>query len=199
MILTVVFPHLQKAQWERIDEEFKDVEYEIIIQKDIQRAINEAKGRFILFMQEDSAFEKGELAESLNIFLDNSSYRKLAMVASGVDFDSLKETVRFSADDGKLSYSPVSGDSRYPVQIGYLYGSIIRTSAIKNIVLAKRKDAIYRSVQLSDFFWSTGLRIEMNPLSVYYAPSDENHIPSDIYKFKASSEALKVWNKEFIP
>jgi len=199
MILTVVIPHLQKAQWNRIDEEFKGVEYEIIIQKDIQKAIDEAKGRFIVFLEEDSAFEKGELLESLNIFLDNSSYRKLAMVASATDFDSLKEPIRFSADEGKLSYFPVTGDSRNPVQIGYLYGSIIRTSAIKNIVLAKRKDSIYRSVQLSDFFWSTGLRIELNPLSVYYAPSDQNHIPSDVYKFKPSSEALKVWNKEFIP
>ena len=199
MILTVVFPHLQKPQWESIDEEFKDVEYEIIIQKDIQKAVEEAKGRFILFLEEDCAFKKGELLESLNIFLDNQSYRKLAMVASAVDFDSLDEQVRFSADDGKLSYSPVSGDSRYPVQIGYLYGSIIRTSAIKNIVLGKRKDTIYRSIQLSDFFWSTGLRIEMNPLSVYFAPAEENHIPSDIYKFKTSSPALKVWDKEFIP
>ena len=199
MILTVVFPHLQRAQWDRIDKEFKDVEYEIIIQRDIQKAVEEAKGRFILFLEEDCAFAEGELAESLNIFLDNSSYRKLAMVTSAVDFDSVKEPIRFSADDGKLSYSPVSGDSRYPVQIGYLYGSIIRTSAIKNIVLAKRKDTIYRSVQLSDFFWSTGLRIEMNPLSVYYAPASENHIPSSVYKFKANSPALKVWNKEFIP
>ena len=199
MILTVVFPHLQKAQWERIDEEFKHLEYEVLIQRDINKAVTEAKGKFLLFLEEDCAFTKGELVESLNIFLDNPSYRKLAMVASATEFDSAPKPLRYSADDGKLGMVDVSGDSRYPVQIGYLYGSIIRTSAIKNIILAKRKDTIYRSYQLSDFFWSTGLRIEMNPLSVYYAPSEQNHIPGDTYKFKPSSEALKVWYKEFIP
>lgn len=199
MILTVVFPHLQKAQWEKIDTEFKHLEYEVIIQPDIHKAISEAKGKFLLFLEEDCAFEAGELAESLNIFLDNPSYRKLAMVASATEFDSAEKPIRYTADDAKMGIVEVTGDSRYPVQIGYLYGSIIRTSAIKNILLAKRKDTIYRSFQLSDFFWSTGLRIELNPLSVYYAPADQNHIPGDTYKFKASSEALKVWYKEFIP
>lgn len=198
MILTVVFPHLQKAQWERIDEEFKHLEYEVVIQKDIQKAIEEARGRFILFLEEDSAFKKGELAESMNMFLDNQSYRKLAMITSAIDFDEFKAPVRYSADDGKLAIAPVSGDARYPVQIGYLYGSIIRTSAIKNLTLSRRKGTVYRSVQLSDFFWSTGLRIEMNPLSVYYAPASAKPA-DDNYRFKTSSEALKVWYKEFIP
>lgn len=199
MILSVVFPHLQKAQWERVDEEFKNVEYEVIIQRDIQKAVEQAKGSFILFLEEDSAFEKGELAESLNMFLDNPSYRKLAMITSAVDFDEMSEPIRYNADDGVVGMSPVSGDARYPVQIGYLYGSIIRTSAIKNIVLSKRKNTLYRSLQLSDFFWSTGLRIEINPLSVYYAPVDTKAMTDDLYKFKSNSEALKVWNKEFIP
>ena len=196
MILSVVVSRLQKGQWQRIEEEFKFVDYELIVQKDIIKALSEVKGRFVLFLEEDSSFLKGQLDNSLDIFRFNQSYRKLAMVTSTVDYDSEPKPVGFSYKDG-VGLSSIHGDTQYPVSIGYLYGSIIRTTAIKKAVLSMRKDALYQSVQLSDYFWSNGLRIEMNPKSIYYAPPDSKRELKS-YKIKKSSESLKVWKKEFI-
>jgi hypothetical protein len=194
MILSVVVSKLQKSQWERIEEEFKFVDYELIINKDPIKAIKDVNGRFVLFLEEDSAFYPGELRNSLDIFRFNKSYRKLAMVASSVDYDSIIEEVGFCYDN---KFLPAHGDVQYPTSIGYIYGSIIRTSALKKAIIPTAKDALCQSAQLSDFFWSHGLRIELNPKSIYYAPS--NYTPDiNCYKIKNTSEAVKVWKKEFI-
>lgn len=196
MILSVVIPRLQKGQWQSIENEFRTVEYELIIQPDISKALKEAKGRFVLFLEEDASFLKGELKQSLNMFLFNPSYRKLAMVTSTVDFDIVPEPVGFTYKDG-VALQSLHGDTQYPVSIGYLYGSIIRTTALKQVVLALRKDALYHSVQVSDFFWSNGLRIEINPKSIYYAPpTSKPELKS--FQIKKSAESLKVWKREFI-
>lgn len=197
MILSVVVPKLQKAQWERIEKEFKFVDYELIIQKDPSKALELASGRFILFLEEDSAFKEGELSRSLDIFRFNESYRKLAMVSSAVDFDGIPYNVGFTYEDG-VELTTVSGDDQHPVSVGYIYGAIMRTTALKKAVLSYKKDALYRSIQLSDYFWANGLRIEINPRSVYYSPVEYTPQEGDTYKIKHNSEALKVWGKEFI-
>jgi hypothetical protein len=197
MILSVVVPKLQKAQWERIEKEFKDVEYELIIHKDPIKALGLASGRFILFLEEDSAFKEGELQRSLDVFRFNESYRKLAMVSSAVDFDSIPYNVGFAYEDG-VELTTVSGEDQYPVSIGYIYGAIMRTTAFRKAALANKKDPLYRSIQLSDYFWANGLRVEINPRSIYYAPIGYTPQEGDTYKIKNNSEALKVWGKEFI-
>lgn len=197
MILSVVVPKLQKAQWERIEEEFKFVEYELIVHKDPIKALELVSGRFILFLEEDSAFTKGELYNSLDIFRFNQSYRKLAMVASAIDFDAIPFRVGIAYDEG-VELTTVSGDDQYPISIGYIYGSIMRTTAYRKAILSHKKDALYKSVQLSDYFWSNGLRVEINPKATYYAPVDAKPTAEDTYKIKANAESLKVWNKEFI-
>lgn len=197
MILSVVMPKLQRAQWLRIDDEFKGVDYELIINKDPVKALQEVNGRFVLFLEEDSAFLQGELRSSFNIFINNPSYRKLAMVTAGIDFDNIDDIVGFEYDDG-VKLTNVHGDTQYPVSVGYLYGSIIRTSSLKQFVLPVKKSIIYQSMQLSEFLWSNGLRIEINPEAVYYAPATANSTIDDTYKLKSTSGALKVWQKEFI-
>lgn len=197
MILSVVVPKLQKAQWERIEEEFKYIDYELIVHKDPIKALELLSGRFVLFLEEDSAFLKGQLANSLDIFRYNQSYRKLAMVASAIDVDDIAYPVGLAYDE-KVELTTVSGEDQYPISIGYIYGSIMRTTAYRNAVISHKKDPLYRSVQLSDFFWSNGLRIEMNPKSIYYAPPETKLSAEDTYKIKSTSEAVKVWNKEFI-
>jgi hypothetical protein len=199
MILSVVVPKLQKAQWERIEEEFKDVEYEYIVHKDPAKALTLCSGRFIVFLEEDSGFKQGELRRSLELFRENPSYRKLAMVTTTVDFDCLEGSYVFTYDGGvELSPADNKGDETNPVSIGYIYGSIMRTTAYRKAVLSFKKDALYRSVQISDFFWSNGLRIELNPKAVYYAPASIKPTAADTYKIKSNSEAIKTWDKEFI-
>lgn len=199
MILSVVVPKLQKAQWERIEEEFKDVEYEYIVHKDPTKALALCSGRFIVFLEEDSAFEPGSLKRSLALFRENPSYRKLAMITTSVDYDCLEGRYGFTYDNG-VELSPIDNDSdeSYPVSIGYIYGSIMRTTAYRKAVLSFKKDALYRSVQISDYFWSNGLRIEMNPTAIYYTPVSTIPTAQGTYKIKSNSDAIKTWDKEFI-
>jgi hypothetical protein len=196
MILSVVVPKVQKGQWQRIEEEFKDVDYELIVDNNIVRALERIRSRFVLFLEEDSSFKKGQLNNSLDIFRFNDKYRKLAMVTSPVDFDTIPEKIGFVYKDG-VKLEEIHGDSQYPISIGYIYGSIIRTTTIRKAVLSYRKDNLYRSIQLSDYLWSNGLRIEINPKAVYYAPP--NQVQSlESYKIRPTSESLKVWKRESI-
>lgn len=194
MILSVVVSKLQKGQWERIEDEFRDVDYELIINKNPFKAVTYASGDFILFLEEDSAFYPGGLRESLDMFMRNRSYRKLAMIASSVDYDSIYGEMGFCYDNRFL---PPHGDVQYPTSIGYIFGSIIRTSAIKGAFISTIKEPLWQSAQLSDYLWSHGLRIELNPKSIYYAPAD--YAPNiNCYKIKTTSESMRIWKKEFI-
>jgi hypothetical protein len=199
MMISVVVPKLQRAQWERIEEEFKDVEYEMIPVSNPAKALSLATGRFIVFLEEDSAFEPGSLRKSLEVFQDNPSYRKLAMVTTAVDYDKMQGRYGFSYDDN-VELTTVEGGSTepYPVSIGYFYGSVMRTTAYRQLVVNFRRDALYRSTQISDQLWSRGLRIEMNPLATYYAPLESEPTAESAYKIKNNAESLKVWNREFI-
>lgn len=199
MIISVVVPKLQKAQWERIEEEFKFVDYELIVHKDPIKALDLLSGRFVVFLQEDSAFEPGSLRRSLELFRENPSYRKLAMITTAVDYDSMQGRYAFSYDNG-VELTTVEGNSTdtYPVSIGYLYGSVMRTTAYRKAIISHKKDALYRSIQISEHFWANGLRIEMNPLATYYAPVGEEPTAENTYRIKTNSEALKTWDREFI-
>jgi len=199
MILTVVVPFLQKAQWESIDKELDGIDYEIIPLKDEAKALEVASGAFIVFLEADSGFASGSLRSSLDVYLQRPSYRKLAMVATPVDYDELAGRYGYSYDnDVALEAIDDSGDESYPVSIGHFYGSIIRVSALKKYAINFKRGTLYKTVILSDKFWSNGLRIEFNPLSTYYAPENHDNRNNEPYKIKSNSESLKVWHREFI-
>lgn len=199
MILSVVVPKLQKAQWEGMEKELKDIEWELIVHKDPSKALSLLSGRFVIFLEEDSAFEPGSIRKSLDLFRENPSYRKLAMITTTVDYDCLEGRYGFSYDNGvELSQIGSDNEDSYPVSIGYIYGSVMRTTAYRKAVLSPKKDALYKSIQISDFFWSNGLRIEMNPSAVYYVPSAIAPTAAGAYKIKSSSESIRTWNREFI-
>lgn len=199
MILSVVVPKLQKAQWERIEEELKFVDWELIVQKDPEKALRDATGRFITFLEEDSAFVPGSLRKALETFEGNPSYRKLAMVSPGVDYDGIEGRIGFMYDDElNLTNIPANSAETYPVSIGYFYGSVYRTTAYRKAAISHKKDALYKSIQISDYFWSNGLRVELHPVATYFSPAGYNPSAEDTYKIKSNSEALKVWRKEFI-
>lgn len=199
MIITVVVPKLQKAQWESIDKELNGIDYEIIPLKDEAKALEVASGAFIVFLEEDSSFIPGSLKSSLDVYLQRPSYRKLAMVATAVDYDSLNGKYGFSYDNTVfLDSIEDNEEDSYPVSIGNFYGSLIRVSALKKHLINFKRERMFKTVILSDKLWSNGLRIELNPQATYYAPITVNSSMDEAYKIKSNSESLKVWNREFI-
>ena len=199
MILTVVVPKLQKAQWESIERELQGIEYEIIPLADEQKALEVASGAFVVFLEEDAGFAPGSLKTSLDVYLQRPSYRKLAMVATPVDYDALDGRYGYSYENSvSLDSIEDNEEDSYPVSVGHFYGSVIRVSALKKHLINFKRDTIFKTVLLSDKFWSNGLRIELNPESTYYAPQGIKPSHDGAYKIKANSESLKVWQREFI-
>jgi len=199
MILTVVVPYLQKAQWESIDKELKGIDYEIIPLKDEAKALEVASGAFIVFLEAHSGICPGSLKSSLDVYLQRPSYRKLAMVATPVDYDVLGGRYGYTYEGGvALDTIEDNEEDSYPVSIGHFYGSVIRVSALKKHMINMKRETMYKTVLLSDKFWANGLRIELNPQSTYYAPNDVKPSIDEAYKIKTNSEALKVWQREFI-
>ena len=199
MILTVVVPFLQKAQWESIDKELQGIDYEIIPLKDEAKALEVASGAFIVFLEADSGVAEGSLKSSLDVYLQRPSYRKLAMVATPVDYDALEGRYGYSYENGvSLDAIMDNEEDSYPVSIGHFYGSVIRVSALKKHMINMKRETMYKTVLLSDKFWANGLRIELNPQSTYYAPNDVKPSIDGAYKIKTNSEALNVWQREFI-
>lgn len=198
---------MQKAQWERLDEELKGIAWEIIPVDSPVSALELIRGRYVVFMESDSAFESGSLRNALSAFEDNPSYRKLAMVSPAVDFDNYPDRISFFYDNG-LGIAEIgdSEEGNSPVSIGYFFGSVIRVTALKKIIdkLNFKKDPISKSVQISDVFWSNGQRVELCADATYYAspafplPDLDDMLHNDNYRIKAKAESLKVWNKEFI-
>lgn len=199
MILSVVVPKLQKAQWERLEEELKFVDWELIVHKDPVKALELLSGRFVVFMEEDSAFAPGSVRRCLETFEGNPSYRKLAAVSPAVDFDAIEGRVGLMYDEG-IQLTSINGSSTEtnPVSVGYFYGTVYRTTAYRKAVISHKKDALYKSIQISDYFWSNGLRVELHPLATYYAPTGYAPSAEGTYRIKSNAESLKVWNKEFI-
>lgn len=199
MILTVVVPRLQKAQWESIEEELKGIEYEIIPLRDEAKALEVASGAFVVFLEEDSGFAKGSLRSSLQVFLDRPSYRKLAMVATPVDYDALEGRYGYTYEGMPVldTILDIEEDS-YPVSIAHFYGSIIRVSALRKYPVNLKKETMFKNVIISDKFWSNGLRVELNPQSTYFPPATVKPTPDGAYRIKANAESLKVWGREFI-
>ena len=199
MILTVVVPRLQKAQWERIEEELKDIEYEIIPLEDEAKALEVASGAFIVFLEEDSGFAPGSLRGSLDVFLARPSYRKLAMVATPVDYDSMEGRYGYIYEGSAILETILdSEEDSYPVSLGYWYGSVIRVSALRKYMINMKRLTMFKTVLISDKFWSNGLRVEINPKSTYFSPATGNSAAGDEYRIKANAESLKVWSREFI-
>lgn len=201
MTLSVIMPKLQKAQWARIDEELKDIDYELVIDTDLSQAIKRSKGSFLTIIEEDSAFTKDSIRKSVEIFVEKPSYRKLAMVSPVIDFEDMEMTTTFTYGDHDgelLGIIPPSSTEPHAVRIGYMMGAIIRTSSIKKAKLNYSKNALYLSAQLSASLWARGLRVELNPSSTYYAPCSFSPVDQEQYKIGKENAAIKVWHKEFI-
>ncbi len=205
VILSVVVPRVQKAQWEGLEKELKGIEWELVPANSPQTALELISGTFVVFMEEDSSFEPNGLREALNAFTSNPSYRKLAMVSPSVDFDNMNGRVGFSYDN-HLDWDFIgdSEEGNSPTSVGYFYGSIIRVTSLKKIAnqISFKKDDLNVSLQLADAFWSTGQRVEICADHTYFAPVQRKLLLDDDnfkdYRIKSNSESLKIWKREFI-
>jgi hypothetical protein len=163
MVLSVIVPDKRPGMQKMLEQELQNIDSEIIYAK-WPTGLARAKGDFVCLLEHDSAVSKGSIARQLEPFLNNPKFRKLAMVSPLIEFDDTKPMVLDSF--GKTSYPQQPQLTRS----GSIGGAIIRrTSILKNRDLLKT-NLTTTSHGVSVSLWEHGLRIMIDPTSIYYSP-----------------------------
>jgi hypothetical protein len=139
---------------------------------------------YVCYIECDCLVSSGYFSSMLGLFLKNPHYRKLAMLCPSTGINYWHDRVfgyfvgrEWSDDTNKIRTKnkhlyPIKdkkSTSPYPLQVGYLPGSIIRTSALKDIMKTSiQADNMNElSCKISLAFWDTGRRVHLNPNSTY--------------------------------
>ena len=162
--------------YENLYHELKDIKgSELLIYKNWFTALKKVKNNYVCFVEADCLVSPGYFNTQLKALVKNP-LRKVSMVSPAVGvnhwdncFYGYKINVA-SNNNGIIPNREKKSRSQYPVQIGYIPGSIIRLNMLKTAVEAVRvepswnNDLVYLSAQLSLAFWKQG---DGNPVHVY--------------------------------
>lgn len=179
-----------------LERELDGIHYEII-RNTWAKGLEKAEGNFVCLLETDSAVEKGSIRKNLEVFMENPSYRKLAMVSPTVDFPDMEENLIFSWNDGLKGYHASQLKSLRDCRIGYVPGAVIRRTSL----LKSNLDHILNPQRLTTDvcfdFWSRGLRISVNPDTVYCVPEKSKY---KNYKdvFIPDESVIAIWDHELI-
>lgn len=193
MIVSVITP--DESLKKIIEADLIGIESEVII-ADWHKGFPKASGQFIYFLEKDSDYRGGLFIRGLLNMVIKSSFRKLAMVSPAVEELARDRTVwGYKCDDGVSVVTRQPGDSIYPVQVGYIPGSIIRTSALEANPFDLNGPMLQNSVEFSVKLWSKGLRVHLDPRMIYQVDKMDSQI---FKKVSVSKEVRLIWHRESI-
>lgn len=198
MLLTVIVPDKQPGMARMLKKELGGIDAEVI-KTSWSRGLLKAKGSFVCLLEKNSAVSPGSIKRNLSEFIENPKYRKLAMVSPTVD-PAEGEPHSWTYDHKGLGSMNPASSSFHSVRIGNAYGAIIRKSSLKQarVPLKMRPDTF--STYLSLYFWENGLRIAMQPESVYYAPENVSYKRrlNPRRESQLSETVWEMWEREWI-
>jgi hypothetical protein len=203
MLLTIVTPDTQAGMRKMLERELEGIDHEIINKK-WDKGIELAKGNFVCLLETNSAVKRGSIRDNLQVFLDNPSYRKLAMVSPAVDLADNDAIVPFmmgwmsDTTYNGVTYTMASAANGIKsVRLGFTPGAVIRRSSLLKSGVEYKKNPFLYSLEMSIAFWEQGLRVSGNPESLYYAPENITYT-----KIKDTPEVpsavLEMWKHEMI-
>src|SRR3990167_11085040 len=143
----------------------------------------------------------------IGLMKKSSHDRRVAMLspATSVEHWHNKFFGYFVGHNDKVIPNKISKSSSvYPIQIGYVPGSIIRTSALEKIKIEPTEDLVELSTNVSLAFWSHGdsdsvkggSRVHLNPHSTYLTTEAE---VNDIPNFDVNIDDLKEkFEREYV-
>lgn len=197
MLLTVIVPDKQPGMERMLQKELIGIETEII-KNSWDVGLRKAKGSYVCLLEKNSAVSPETIRKNLEVFTSKPAYRKLAMVSSCVDSPRLKTPVSFTFNEGGLALMPFpASEETHAARIGYAPGSVIRTSSLRKFKHKLKIHPHALSALLSVFFWENGLRVELNPDSLYYAPEKVIYKKSRL-KAHPSEQVWYAWEREMI-
>jgi len=183
-----------------LDPELAQIDHEIIFTRNWAEGLKQARGEFVCLVDRTFNISPGYFENLYEIIEDHPTYRKLAMISPSTGLTSWQERIYGYKYDNNavVAQKKPSSLSPYPIQIGYMPGSLIRRSALGWLDLdANTKN---ESIEYSLRFWDRGLRLIMDPRSTYYSFTpdlDQTHYLSEDHRLEV--DRLKsMFEKEFI-
>lgn len=200
MLLSVITPDNQPGMQRMLKKELEGIDAEVLV-KEWGEGLLEATGDYTCLLEKDSAIQQGTILDNLQIFLDKPAYRKLAMVSPMVDIPQAKNNISFTYDEGLSAIIKQTSDEYHATRVGYVPGAIIRTSSLRKAIVSLDHHPTLLSCMLSLFFWESGLRIALNPKSLYYVPENASYAYLSggiLLPLMPSSKVVQTWEHEMI-
>ncbi len=193
MIVSVITP--DESLRKLVQSDLIGIESEVII-ANWKEGFEQSSGQFIYFLEKDSDYRGGLFIRGLLDMVIKSSFRKLAMVCPVIEELSRDRLVYgYKTDDGVGMVLKRPGDYIYPVQIGYIPGSIIRRSALEANMPDLDGTTLQNSVVFSIALWSKGLRIHLDPGMTYQIDKIDSQLFEEV---PVSPEVKLAWKREGI-
>lgn len=196
MLLSVICPRVSNGMARMLDRELEGIHHEIIYLT-WEKGLEKAKGNFVCLLETNSAVERGSIVENLKVFTDNPSYRKLAMVSPTVDYPDMEQPLIFSWNDGLKAYHAGQLKSMRDCRMGYVPGAVIRRTSLLKSDLSHILDPHRLTTDVSFDFWNRGLRVQVNPDTVYYVPL-KRKTKKYKDKFTPNQSVIDIWEHEVI-
>lgn len=176
-----------RMTYENLYKELKDVPgSDLIVVDNWFDAVPRAKKNlYVCFVEADCLVNSGYFASQLGLFKKNPYFRKLAMLSSGTGVNNWGNkfygySLGNSYSDGIIPNTDKKSNTVYPIQVGFVPGSIIRVSMLGKVMAglkygnALQDDLVHLSTVLSLAFWNQGdgNRVHINPNTTYVSTED---------------------------
>lgn len=196
--------------YENLFKELKDVSNsELLVADDWLDPLPQIDNAYVCFVEADCLVNSGYFSSMIGLFKKNKYFRKLAMLSSGVGVNNWSNKfygyrLGNNYTDGVIPITDKKSTAVYPLQIGYVPGSIIRKTMLiaalndLNINNTKSIDLVQLSAKLSLQFWKQGdgNRVHINPNTTYV--TTESYV-NDIGMFGIDAgNVLSLFKKEVI-
>lgn len=205
--------------YQNLWKELKDIpDAELVVSKNWLDELPKIKNKYVCFVESDCLVNSGYFSSMIGLFKKSRMLRKLAMMSpsTGVNnwankfygYSVKKEWTGAPPVEVKQPFVQPNKEMKsrgvYPVQIGYVPGSIIRVASLKDLLLSTKfgggyeKDLVYFSAQISLGFWrqGDGNRVHLNPNSTYVTTED---YVNDLGKFDPEAgDVMEMFRREGI-
>jgi len=213
-MLTVVIldnqePKVIQLTYENLHRELKVIaNSELIVAGNWLDSLGDIKNNYVCFVEADCLVNSGYFSSQLGLF-KKSPARKLAMLSSAIGVNNWANrfygySLGNNFSEGIIPNKEKKSTSVYPVQIGYVPGSVMRVSMLKEALQELglgnnvHLDLIKFSTDLSLAFWrqADGNRVHINPNTTYVTTED---YVNDIGKVGAEAKDLvDMFRRELI-
>lgn len=181
---------------------------ELLLEESWAVGLKRVRTQFVCLVEADHVMSPGFLALNFERLMRGTrtnakkggGYTKLAMLSSKIGIKRFDHCIyNYEFHEPRWDIHPVLNhqhEELYPVQIGFVPGSLIRMSAIKGANLPwDDPNLIAMSAAVSLHFWATNRRVELNPETTYV--SNQNYLEQPINsKYHIPSGVKLIFERE---